>query len=520
MRKNLATPLVGAVALAAVGLLPLAPASADPAFVPDADDIVGVGSDTTMLAMTYLADGKTIGGTDVPGYNSFGATRRLVSFDAQMPGASTTIVLRQGEQAIPRPNGSTAGKSLLYGEGNNPSVNYARSSSSLKDVEKDAGLWLLPFAADVLGVAVSGSSTNAPATLTPAQILDVYTGKVTNWSELGGRDGAIQPYIPQPGSGTRDFFDGQIKKLNGGTMPSYAASVKETQEHSDVDIKGDPNAIAPFSVGRARLAGTVQMLQGWTVERAVYNVVRGADLQSDWVADIFGERGFLCSPQAKPLIEEGGFDQLASTADGGLCGEAMNAAAPTPLKTSEKQVAVTSTTLRATAPKASTAKLVATVAAGSTAAQGTVEFFEGATKVGSAVPSSGLATLVKTGVPAGRHTYTARFIPAQGSPFTASESAASVVTVKVASTMRLKRPVTLKSTAKNKILVTVTAPGRTPTGYVLAKKGKKVLAKVALSGGKAAVVLQLPKGQHKLRFVYPGKGLVLGTKKVVTWTFV
>ena len=42
--------------------------------------------------------------------------------------------------------------------------------------------------------------------LTLAQIKDIYTGKITNWKELGGNDAPIVVVSREDGSGTRDAF--------------------------------------------------------------------------------------------------------------------------------------------------------------------------------------------------------------------------------------------------------------------------------------------------------------------------
>ncbi|NHA00346.1 hypothetical protein G5V59_10135 [Nocardioides sp. W3-2-3] len=162
-----------------------------------------------------------------------------------------------------------------------------------------------------LSMAVSKNVvSNAPATLTPAQIVGIYKGEITNWSQVGGTAGVIAPKIPQGGSGTRSFFVAQLKAMNGGVDVTLAASVAEVQEHDDTAIKSDPNAVAPFSVGRASLLGdTLRIEGGWTAQRALYNVVRGADVANDKVQAVFGSTGFFCSDAARAPIEAAGFKQ-------------------------------------------------------------------------------------------------------------------------------------------------------------------------------------------------------------------
>ena len=79
------------------------------------------------------------------------------------------------------------------------------SSRALKDEEKAAGLTETILAYD--GIAVIVNPANKVDDLTIAQIADIYTGKITNWSEVGGEDGEIVLIGREAGSGTRSGFE-------------------------------------------------------------------------------------------------------------------------------------------------------------------------------------------------------------------------------------------------------------------------------------------------------------------------
>lgn len=515
-----------AVAVSVTGLVTMAPASADPAYgTPDANDIVGVGSDTTENAMDNLSNGATVDGSAVPGYNA-GLTAsdvRLASFDTS---GSATIVLRSGSDPITRPVGSGAGKALLYGAGNNTDVSFARSSSALNATEVANGLQAFPFALDTLGVAVSGSvASHAPAKLTGAQILSIYKGNVTNWTDLGGTAGVIKPYIPQSGSGTRSFFDAQLTALNGGTAITYGAAVDDTMhENTDDVLKNDANAIAPFSLGKQQtlFPSTVKMEGldngngGWSAQRALYNVVRGADLANANVQAVFGEDGFICSTAARPLIEAAGFGQLATSAHGGVCGSATQS--PTSNFTLNEQVATT-TKLTGKSTKAKQATLTATVT-GSSAPSGMVDFYEGATLLQSGVPLvSGQATYKASGA-AGNHTYTAKYVPSDGSQFDPSEATKQVY-LKAKSTIAESFPakVAKGKHASGTVTVTLVGVSATATGTAKVMAGKKTLAKGKLVKGKVTLTLpKLSKGKHQLKATWGGDkhGVAASTAFTIT----
>ena len=295
--------------------------------VPQARDVVGAGSDTSQFALNNIADGYTAAGVLKSGYNASN-NARLVSFDAITINGVThdSIQIRPGKAAIQRPNGSTEGKSALLA---NTDWSYARSSSALSATEVSSGLQAVPFAVDGLKLAVAKGATHAPATISAADMVKIYNGTYTNWNQLGGTAGVIKAYIPQSGSGTRSFFEAQLKAANANVTVVIAPSILTSQEH-DASIF-DPadatygaaaiDAVAPFSTGRATFSPTLVKLEGgFSAQRALYNVVRSADLTKPFFGPVFGVNGYLCGSAAKGAIEAAGFDQLAIPDDGGVCG--------------------------------------------------------------------------------------------------------------------------------------------------------------------------------------------------------
>ena len=79
------------------------------------------------------------------------------------------------------------------------------SSRDLKDSEREAGLVGTVLAYD--GIAVIVNPENPVEGLTVETIAKIYTGEITNWSEIGGNDGEIVLIGREAGSGTRDGFE-------------------------------------------------------------------------------------------------------------------------------------------------------------------------------------------------------------------------------------------------------------------------------------------------------------------------
>ena len=79
------------------------------------------------------------------------------------------------------------------------------SSRDLKAEEKEAGLSGTVLAYD--GIAIIVHPENPVADLSLETIAKIYTGEITNWSEVGGNDAEIVLIGREAGSGTRDGFE-------------------------------------------------------------------------------------------------------------------------------------------------------------------------------------------------------------------------------------------------------------------------------------------------------------------------
>lgn len=97
--------------------------------------------------------------------------------------------------------GSGAGlESLASG-----SVDIGNSSRKVKAEEAEKGLVENVVAID--GIAVITDKNNKVTELTSNDLKKIYSGKIKNWSELGGKDEAIVVIGREAGSGTRDAFE-------------------------------------------------------------------------------------------------------------------------------------------------------------------------------------------------------------------------------------------------------------------------------------------------------------------------
>lgn len=88
---------------------------------------------------------------------------------------------------------------------NNGTAEIGNSSRSLKDEEKAAGAVENIVAID--GIAVCVDPANTVSGLAKDQLISIYSGAVTNWSEVGGADAPIVVVGREAGSGTRGAFE-------------------------------------------------------------------------------------------------------------------------------------------------------------------------------------------------------------------------------------------------------------------------------------------------------------------------
>ena len=116
------------------------------------------------------------------------------------------------------------------------------SSRALSDEEKAEGAVENIIALD--GVAVVVNPENTVTELTTEQIAKIFTGEITNWSEVGGADAEIAVFGRENGSGTRTAFE---------EIVDVQDACKYTNEYSSTgDVIGNvaqnPNAIGYASL--------------------------------------------------------------------------------------------------------------------------------------------------------------------------------------------------------------------------------------------------------------------------------
>ena len=116
------------------------------------------------------------------------------------------------------------------------------ASRGLKDEEKADGLKETVVALD--GIAVIVNSESAVEDLSMEQIAKIFTGEITNWSEVDGADSEIACIGREGGSGTRDGFESIT-----GTEDSCVLAQELTSTGAVIEaVKNNPQAIGYASL--------------------------------------------------------------------------------------------------------------------------------------------------------------------------------------------------------------------------------------------------------------------------------
>lgn len=180
-----------------------------------------------------------------------------------------------------------------------------------RDLKEDEMADLQGTVVAIDGIGIIVHPDNPATDLTIEQIAMIYTGKITNWKEVGGNDAPVVCIGREAASGTRDGFEEVT-----GTKDKCQYSQELTSTGDVVQtVSGNPNAIGYASV--ASVNDTVKMVSvegitptTETIQDGKYKVQRNFVLVtpknkklSEAAQEFFD---FVTSPQADSFITEAG----------------------------------------------------------------------------------------------------------------------------------------------------------------------------------------------------------------------
>jgi phosphate transport system substrate-binding protein len=138
----------------------------------------------------------------------------------------------------------------------NGTVDIANASRQMKDTEiaaaRENGIEPVEFTVAIDALAVVVHPDNPVSQLTIDQLADIFTGRVTNWREMGGNDAPIVILSRETNSGTHVYFleevvrkgDSENKDIFAPQTLLMPSSVGITSE-----IRRNPNAIGYDGLG-------------------------------------------------------------------------------------------------------------------------------------------------------------------------------------------------------------------------------------------------------------------------------
>jgi len=148
--------------------------------------------------------------------------------------------------------GSGTGLSALI----SGTCDIAMSSRNIKtkEIEIAGKKGIKPFEvkAALDGLAVVVNPKNPIDKLTMNQLAGIFTGKITNWKQLGGNDGQIVILSREVNSGTHVYFKEHVlRKNNPASTEEFAASalmLSSSQAIAD-EVAGNVDAIGYYGMG-------------------------------------------------------------------------------------------------------------------------------------------------------------------------------------------------------------------------------------------------------------------------------
>lgn len=207
----------------------------------------------------------------------------------------------------------------------NGTVDLAQASRPMKDKEKqdvekrrNAPLNETPVALDALAVFVNQSSPVKELSL--EQLEQIYTGKATNWSQVGGSNAPIVLYGRENSSGTYEYFKEHV--LHGGDFAPRVQTLQGTAAVINA-VSRDANGIGYGGIAYAkdvRAIGVKKYAASSAVAPSEESVKNGAypisrKLYFYWVASASPQlQQFIqwtVSPEGQKLVGDVGYFPLA-----------------------------------------------------------------------------------------------------------------------------------------------------------------------------------------------------------------
>lgn len=161
----------------------------------------------------------------------------IVGSTSVQPSAEKLVELYEKTHSNSKINVQGGGSSVGIKSVKDGSANIGTSSKELDDYEKE-GLKIYELGND--GIVIAVNNENEISDLSKDQLKKIFSGEISNWNQLGGKDGEINIISREEGSGTLDAFKNIVmdesKIKDDAIVQSSTEAVKQS-------VSQDPNAI-------------------------------------------------------------------------------------------------------------------------------------------------------------------------------------------------------------------------------------------------------------------------------------
>jgi phosphate transport system substrate-binding protein len=123
-------------------------------------------------------------------------------------------------------------------------LDIGSASRELTEAEEGQGLAVTVLAYD--GIAIVSSAAQTLTDLTLEQVRQIFSGEITNWSEVGGANGDIVVVSREEGSGTRAAFEERVME---GSLITDTAILQSSNGALKTTVAGKNRAIGFLSMG-------------------------------------------------------------------------------------------------------------------------------------------------------------------------------------------------------------------------------------------------------------------------------
>ncbi len=227
------------------------------------------------------------------------------AYKASHPGISFSIAAE----------GSTTGLAAIIDGTADIGMSSRRAFGTEVSAASANGRTLKPTIVAYDGIAIIVNTSNSVAKLSKKQIEGIFTGEIKDWSEVGGKPGAISIYTRNTSSGTYSDFKGMAmsKKDYAGTAQKMAGNEEIASE-----VGKNPNGVGYVGMAYLKASGVKPVaVEGIlptiaTVQSHSYPISRSTFYYTN--GEPAGEAkaflDFTISPAGQKIVEEVGFAPL------------------------------------------------------------------------------------------------------------------------------------------------------------------------------------------------------------------